>query len=450
MTRRQMTRRSVLRRAAAAAGAAVAAPHVRGAHAAGRLTVGMPVHPMPEVGETFRVLCQQWADRHRVEIAVDIVDGAAAANEARDRAGHDIVVHPYWQLLLNRRILEPVDDLVAGLVASCGDVGEATEYLGRLDGAWRGVPAIPGNVIKSCCSRLDLYREHCGLDLVRTFPVGEHRDAALIEAWNWDRYLETAAELYKAGVPVGLPIGHSSDAVDWLSALFRSFGSVLVDAHGAIRIASDETRAALAYLRRLTAFNATGAYVWDDTGNNHWLITGKGGGIINPPTAWFSARGENPPVAAACWSHDVPRGPAGRYVAAVPVFYGIWSFAGNKAAAKELLAFISAREQARRLVAAGEGGDLPPFAGLTDFDTWRIVGPPPGTLYNYPARGDEQPTIPGFPARPDVAFQIYSRALLPTMVAKVTRDGRPIDAAIAWAHGELEGILCRRPADHCA
>jgi hypothetical protein len=450
MTQRRVTRRYVLGRAAAAAAAALAAPHVRGARAAGRLSVGILDHPMPAVGQTFRALCEQWADLHRVEIVVDTIDGSTATAEAHDRSGHDILTHPNWQLLLHRRMLEPVDDVVAGLIANCGGVGEAADYLGRFDGAWRGVPATPGNALKSCCSRLDLYRDHCGLDLARVFPVGEHRDAAQVEAWNWDRYLETAAELHKAGFPVGLPIGHSSDAVDWLSALFRSFGSLLVDAQGTIRIASDETRAALEYLRRLTAFNAPGAHVWDDSGNNHWLITGKGAGIINPPTAWFFARAENPPVAATCWTHDVPRGPAGRYVAAAPAFYGIWSFAENKPSAKELLSFICAREQTRRLVAAAEGGDLPPFAGLTDFDTWRVVGPPPGTLYNYPARGDERPTIPGFPARPDVAYQIYNRAVLPTMVAKVTRDGGSIDSAIAWANGELEGILCRRPADHCA
>jgi hypothetical protein len=35
-------------------------------------------------------------------------------------------------------------------------------------------------------------------------------------------------------------------------------------------------------------------------------------------------------------------------------------------------------------------------------------------------RGDEEGNVAGFPARPDVASQIYPQALLPVMVGKVT------------------------------
>ena len=75
MTLKQIMRRAALRRAAAVA-AVLAAPHVRGAHAAGRLSVGMLAHSMPAVGETFRALCEQWADQHRVGIAVDPITRA--------------------------------------------------------------------------------------------------------------------------------------------------------------------------------------------------------------------------------------------------------------------------------------------------------------------------------------------------------------------------------------
>jgi hypothetical protein len=32
---------------------------------------------------------------------------------------------------------------------------------------------------------------------------------------------------------------------------------------------------------------------------------------------------------------------------------------------------------------------------MYDFDTWKTVAPPLGTVYNYPPRGDEQTSIAG-------------------------------------------------------
>ncbi len=446
---RSLTRRAALRGAVAAA--AIAAPYVRGTYAAGKLSVSVLDHAVPAVNQLFRAVCREWAERHRIDITIDSTAGAAtAAAEVRAQAGHDIMVHPLWQIFLNRRALEPVDDVIADLIAANGPVSPAAEYLGRSDGVWRGIPATIWTTTKPCCSRLDLYRQHCGLDLAAIFPPHEGRDEALVAGWNWDRYLETACALFKAGHPVGLSMGKSSDAVDWVAALFQSFGAVLGDRDGTIRVDSDETRAALAFAQRLMAFNPQEAFTWDDAGNNRWLISGRGGGIMNPPSAWAAAQRENPPVAAMCWTHDMPRGPKGRFVAAVPCFYGIWSFAASKAAARELVTFLSQEEQAQRLIGASEGMDAPAFARFDALELWRTVGPPPGTLFNYPARGDETPIVPGFPARLDVAFQIYSRMVHPTMVGMLTRSGDSIDSVIGWARRELEAILCLRRSDHCA
>ena len=87
------------------------------------------------------------------------------------------------------------------------------------------------------------------------------------------------------------------------------------------------------------------------------------------------------------------------------------------------------------------------FSGLNteqryyDFDTWQKVEPPTGTVYNYPPRGDEQPSITGYPARPDIATQIYNQSVHTIMVAKVCQGNEPIDKVVRWAEGELEGLL---------
>ena len=134
-------------------------------------------------------------------------------------------------------------------------------------------------------------------------------DKAKIATWTWDTYLACAEKLFKAGYPVGLPMGQTADSVDWVGALFNAYGVVMVDAKDNIRINSDQTREALEYLRRLMAVNPPEVYAWDDAGNNRWLISGEGSGIMNPPSAWAVAKRDNPKVAENCSTHPMPKGP---------------------------------------------------------------------------------------------------------------------------------------------
>jgi hypothetical protein len=151
--------------------------------------------------------------------------------------------------------LEPVDGVVEETIHECGPVSPIAEYLAKHDGTWFGVSATIGSQLKPCCSRLDLYRRHCELDLVRIFPPNENRDQALVDSRSWDLYLKSAEQSFKAGFPVGLPMGQTADAVDWTGALFASFGSVLIDTQDNITVDSDQTRLALEFLKKLMAFN---------------------------------------------------------------------------------------------------------------------------------------------------------------------------------------------------
>jgi len=132
------------------------------------------------------------------------------------------------------------------------------------------------------------------------------------------------------------------------------------------------------------AVNPPEVYAWDDAGNNRWLISGKGSGIMNPPSAWAVAKRDNPKVAENCWTHPMPKGPKGRFVGQLPTFYGLWNFSKNKPAAKELLLHLSQKASVARLVQASFGYDLPAFNTMYDFDTWKTVAPPLGTVYNLP------------------------------------------------------------------
>jgi hypothetical protein len=95
----------------------------------------------------------------------------------------------------------------------------------------------------------------------------------------------------------------------------------------------------------------------------------------------------------------------------------------------------------KQLVAASIGYDLPSFKSLHDFDTWKTVEPPVGTVYSYPPRGDEKTSIAGAPARSEVGAQIYNQAINTVMVAKFTQGNEKLDDVIKWAERELEGTL---------
>jgi ABC-type glycerol-3-phosphate transport system substrate-binding protein len=448
MASRYLTRRNVLKSAALGSAAAIASPYVHGAYAAGSLSLGCWDHWVPGANKTLTKLCNEWGEKNKVEVKIDYItsqgekDKLTAAAEAQAGTGHDIMSHRDWNIQVHQRVLEPLDDVVNQLIKDNGPISPVAEYLAKIKGTWRGVPTTVGSQVKPCQSRFDLYQEHCGIDLRDMFPADEKKyDKAKTDKWTWDLYLESAQKLFKAGFPVGLPMGQASDAVDWVGALFNSFGSVMVDEKDNIKIDSAETRQALEYLKKLMAVNPPEVYAWDDAGNNRWIISGKGSGIMNPPSSWAVAKRDNPKVAEKIWHHGMPKGPKGRFVGQLPQFYGLWQFSKNKSAGKDLLAYISRRESARQLVEASVGYDLPSFKSMYDFDTWKKVEPPLGTAYSYPPRGDEETSIAGRPARPEVGAQIYNQAINTVMVAKFTQGNEKLDTLIKWAANELEGTL---------
>ena len=162
---------------------------------------------------------------------------------------------------------------------------------------------------------------------------------------------------------------------------------------------------------------------------------------MNPPSAWAVAKRDNLKVAEQCWTFPSPKGPKGRYSPGLPFFWGIWNWSKNIPAAKSLLAHLSERASIERLVAASGGYDIPGFSGLRDFNTWAEVGPPTGTVYNYPPRADQIVSIAAAPAPVAIANQIYSQATMTKMIAKCTQGGESIDKAIGWAASELEGFM---------
>jgi hypothetical protein len=146
-------------------------------------------------------------------------------------------------------------------------------------------------------------------------------------------------------------------------------------------------------------------------------------------------------VAADCWTFSAPAGPKGRFVPSATFFWGVWQFSKNQGAGKELIEYLMQREQVEQRTTVTEGYDLPPYAKMVDFKCWETVEPPPGTVYNYPIRPwhNAQPSLTASEASPDIAVQIYNRAIHNQMMARI-KDGQSIKQVIAWAKDELEGF----------
>jgi ABC-type glycerol-3-phosphate transport system substrate-binding protein len=443
----KLSRRRFLAGTALATGAAVAAPYVRGARAAGKLHVGFWDHWVPGANDTMTKLCREWGDRERVEVALDFITGVGEKNrivimtESQSRAGHDALAFPTWYAADQADKLVPVDDIMTDLIAQHGPVKRVAEYLGKVKGHWMAVPATVGSQAKPPCARIDLMRAHGGLDVTAMYPAGQPANRALEDQWTWDAFLAAAEKCHKAGYPFGLPLGGLSDAVDWVGALFASYGAQLVDEEAKITVDSSETRQVLEWAKRLVPFLPPDVFAWDDASNNKALIAGKSALIMNPPSAWAVAKRDARQIAEKLWTFGPPAGPKGRYTPYLPYYWGIWQFSTNQAAAKSLIRYLSQRSAVQQLVAASVGYDLPPFAKLDDFSTWADEGPPTGTLYHYPPRGDQITSLAAAPAPPRIANQIYVQATMTKMIARCTQGGDAIDKTIAWATQELEGFM---------
>jgi ABC-type glycerol-3-phosphate transport system substrate-binding protein len=429
---------------AAASTALVAAPFVRTANAAGKLAIGFWDHWVPGANAASTALVNAWAAKEGVEVQIDYIVSQGFKNlltiaaEAQARSGHDILAMPTWWPQDQAANLEPVDEIMEDLIKLNGAVNDTVQYLGRAEGHWIAVPATIGSQIKGPCSRIDLMKQHAGIDVQALYPAGAPPKA---ESWTTDAYLKAAEACHKAGFPFGIGLGQTSDSVDTAGAFFQAFGAELVDAKGNLTVKSDNVRAAMDYLKRVAAFYPPDAPAWDDASNNRWLISGKGALIMNPPSAWAVAKRDAPQVAEQCWTHGFPAGPKGRYAPFLPYFWAIWNFSKNKSAAKSLLTYLSQPAAIEKLVAASGGYDLPSFANLTTLKVWAEEAPPKGTLYHYPNPHNHQVlSVAAAPAPPKIAQQIYTQAIHTKMIVR-HMQGEALEQTLAWAEGECEGFM---------
>jgi ABC-type glycerol-3-phosphate transport system substrate-binding protein len=442
---KKTTRRAVLKLGAATA--ALPLVHIRTAGAAGKVAIGFWDHWVPGGNDVMQKQCNAWAEKNKVDVQADFI--ASSGNklqltgvaEAQAKTGHDALAFFNWDVFNVADALEPIDDVMGRLVAKNGAVDPICEYLAKAKGHWVAVPTSSGTQTKPPCARIGWFKQH-GLDVQAMYPVKpEH--TAMSDEWTWDAFTKYAEAAQKDGLTFGLGMGGggNTDATDTHGALFKAFGATLIDDKGEIQLKSDAMKQCLEFAQKLVKFYPPDAVSYDDASNNRALISGKSALIFNPPSAWAVAKRDAPQVAADCWTFPAPTGPKGRFIPTLSYFWGVYRFSKNKPAAKDLIEYLMQPEQVEPRCIATEGYDLPPYAGLLDFKVWENVEPPKGTVYNYPNRPwhNQKPSLAAAEASPEIAVQIYNRAIHNQMMARL-REGQSIPQVIAWAQDELEGF----------
>jgi ABC-type glycerol-3-phosphate transport system substrate-binding protein len=444
LSQREATRRKVLKYGAAAS--ALPWVHIRTAGAAGTVSIFFWDHWVPAGNDEIRKQVKAFSDKTKTEVKADFITSQGNQTlltinaQAQAGRGHDIITIANWNVKDHADKLEVVDDVVGRLEGQSGKANAVANYLGKDKGKWVAVPSSWGTQNKGPVARISMFKEMAGIDVQKMYPgPGGKVDA---DNWTMDTFLKAAEAITKGGKQFGLGCGTTADNVDTWGAIFASFGAELIDKDGKIQIKSPAMRQALEYSQKLVKFLPADAQSWDDSSNNRALISGNAAFIYNPPSAWAVATRDAPAVAQDTWHLPPPKGPKGRFTPHSMNFWAIWKFAQNKPAAKELIEFLMQPDMVAARSTAVLGYDLPPFAKMAESNVWDNIGPPPGTVYNYPVRASSGSTehLAHMPAPPEIAVQVYNRGTLPTMIAKL-KAGESIDQVIAWGNTELEGFL---------
>ena len=257
MLKGRMTRRRFL--ATTAAATAVAMPYVRGAHAAGKLSIGFWDHWVPGANNASTALVKEWAAKEKVEVS-DRLHHLAGQQEPADHrrrgAGALGPRHPGHSRPGSRRTmpssLEPVDDIMERAdQAERRRQSARSNISARPTASWLAVPATIGSQIKGPCSRIDLMKQHAGIDVQAMYPAGVAAEGGQLDA----RHLpQGGGSLPQGRLPFGIGLGHDRGLGRHRRArFFQSFGAELVDAKGNITVKTDAVRQALEYYKQARA-----------------------------------------------------------------------------------------------------------------------------------------------------------------------------------------------------
>lgn len=389
-------------------------------------------HFVPTSDEELKRQLEEFGKQAGVEVRMDRVAHlqlpAVKASEVQAQKGHDIVSLTVADPNLYQKHLVELDDLVAQLKTEGG--GLTDEKVGKgSDGHYR---AVPWHFISfPIAIRTDLVAE-----------IGENMPD------TWEDVHRIGKKLKAKGNPIGIQLAHSFDSNAILRGIIWSWGGKLVEEDGkTIAINSKETVEAYKFVKALYQdCMEEEVLAWDDRNNNVCLNSGKCSMILNPISAYNSARKDNALIPGTDKPiHQVinhimpPEGPAGRHMCAAYNTIGIWKFSPVTDLAKEFLAFHFQKEQQEKHMLASLGYNQP---FLPAFTMHPIYASNP-KFYFAPYIGWYTHAA-GWPGAPTAATEVvWNQYIIPDTAAAHATGKMEAEAAVAKAEKQIQRLYRR-------
>ena len=389
-------------------------------------------HFVPSSDEELKRQLEEYGKMAGVKVRMDRVAHlqlpAVLASEVQGQKGHDLVALAVGQPYLYAKHLVEVDDLV--------------EKIGRRSGGWTDVVAGRGPEGK--------YR---GIPwFFISFPIALRTDLIADLGENlpdtWDDVHRIGKKLKAKGHPVGIQLAHSADSNHILRGIIWSWGGKLVEADGkTVTINSKETVEAYKFVKALYQdCMEEEVLAWDDRNNNVCLASGKCSMILNPTSAYNSARkdnalipGTNRPIHEVINHIMPPKGPAGRHMSAANQTIGIWKWSELQEVAKGFLDFHFQKEQQAKLLAASLGYNQP---FLRAFAMHPIYASNP-KFYFAPYIG-WYTHAPGWPGSPTGATdRVWFKYIIPDTAAACATGRMTAEQAVQTAEAQIKRIYRR-------
>jgi hypothetical protein len=390
-------------------------------------------HFVPTYDTWFQEFVQEWGEANGVEVTLDQVNTAdipaALAAEVAAGSGHDLVEHiaplaQYEESVMDLRdVWEEAESRYGDAVENC----KLNSYNPTTDKYYslvHGYAPDPANYRKSLWTEVDLPDGPTTLD--------ELLDGGT-RIWN------------EQGVQLGLGMSQEIDSQMAAQALIWAFGGAIQDENENVTINSDETIAAVEYMKELfEACMTPEVFSWNAASNNQLLAAGQASYILNSISAYRTAQNTQPDVALDIYLGKPLVGPAGEEMALAHAHaamgYQIPNHAEHPDTAKAFLLHLLENYEAAMM--ASQLYNFPTFMettpGLFDALENDPFGSEPADKLNVMADAEDWTVNLGWPGPANaMAGEAQTTFILSNMMAQSARG----DMTAAEAVEEAERLL---------
>jgi multiple sugar transport system substrate-binding protein len=376
-------------------------------------------HFVPASDVEFKRQAEVFSRQRGVKVRIDTIPHLQLpmklAAEIQTQSGHDLVQFRDLEAALFHHSTLNVSDFCEDLGKKYGGWWDFARQADVIEGEWK---AVPWFYISGCMT----YREDYFAQVGEPAPD------------TYEDLLRAGRKLKKVGHPIGFAISQCTDANSTLYPILWCYGASIVAEDGkTITLNSPQTIEVVEYVKTLYHDCMEPEVLsWDDSGNNRFMLSGKGSWTRNAISIYEAARQKIPELARQI-NHTIPlQGPVRRLGITPCQSLGIWKFARHPELAKDFLRFHFEAEQQNGFIDAGAGFNQPFLKAHDEHPIWSR-DPKLKPLIGF-ANWSALSGWPGPPTRG--APLVFNSFIIPNMCAKAV-GGMSAKDAVAWAEQEI-------------